>query len=145
MLVLVLFIVAVAFVYVELFLPGGVFGIIGAVAFIASIVLAFQKYGATWGLGISVVELLPPAVGVSGDGTAFSVTIDPANFGQTLGDLCPICPSGSFPKVAFQTAFSELTTLPVDVIGATVTLERYLIDSARVSSKTGRGLSGAPN
>ena len=58
MLVLVLFIVAVAFIYVELFLPGGVFGILGACAFIASIVFAFTTYGASWGLGISVVEVL---------------------------------------------------------------------------------------
>lgn len=58
MLVLLLFLVGVAFIYVELFLPGGVFGVVGSVAFIASIVFAFQKYGVNWGLGISVAELL---------------------------------------------------------------------------------------
>ena len=44
MLVLLLFIVAVVFVYVELFLPGGVFGILGVIAFVGSIVLAFRQY-----------------------------------------------------------------------------------------------------
>jgi membrane-bound serine protease (ClpP class) len=61
-LVLVLFLVGVAFIYVELFLPGGVFGIIGAAAFIASIVFAFRLYGTNWGLGISVAELLVASV-----------------------------------------------------------------------------------
>ena len=58
MLVLLLFIVAVAFIFAELFLPGIVFGVIGGILFIASIVLAFQTYGVDWGLGISVIELL---------------------------------------------------------------------------------------
>jgi membrane-bound serine protease (ClpP class) len=43
-LVLLLFLVAVAFILIELFLPGGVFGIIGLIAFVASIVVGFQKY-----------------------------------------------------------------------------------------------------
>jgi membrane-bound serine protease (ClpP class) len=60
--VLLLFIVAVAFIYVELFLPGGVFGVVGFIAFIASIVLAFRTYGVNWGLGVSVAELLVATV-----------------------------------------------------------------------------------
>jgi len=43
-LVLLLFIVAVAFVFIELFLPGGVFGVLGLLAFAASIVLGFHQY-----------------------------------------------------------------------------------------------------
>ena len=62
MLVLLLFLVGVAFIYIELFLPGGVFGVIGSIMFIASIVLAFQTYGVDWGLGISVAELLVATV-----------------------------------------------------------------------------------
>ena len=58
MLVLILFIVAVAFIYIELFLPGGVFGILGVVAFVASIVFAFKLYGAAAGLWIAAAELL---------------------------------------------------------------------------------------
>ena len=58
MLVLLLFIVAVAFIYIELFLPGGVFGIVGVVAFVASIVLAFKLYGVAAGFWIASAELL---------------------------------------------------------------------------------------
>ena len=61
MLVLLLFIVAVAFIFIELFLPGGIFGIMGALAFIGSIVLAFRQYPemAYW---IATGELLVAAV-----------------------------------------------------------------------------------
>lgn len=57
MLVLLLFVVAVIFVYIELFLPGGVFGILGAIAFVASIVLAFRQYEemASWIVGGELV------------------------------------------------------------------------------------------
>lgn len=44
MLVLLMFIVAVAFVLIELFLPGGVFGVLGLLAFAGSIVLGFYHY-----------------------------------------------------------------------------------------------------
>ena len=57
MLVLLLFIVAVVFIYIELFLPGGVFGILGLIAFIASIVLGFRYYG-EMGFWIAAGELL---------------------------------------------------------------------------------------
>jgi membrane-bound serine protease (ClpP class) len=43
-LVLVLFIIAVIVICVELFLPGGVFGILGIIALIASMVIAFREY-----------------------------------------------------------------------------------------------------
>jgi len=69
---------------------------------------------------ISVQELLPSNVGVSPDGSAFEITMSPANFSQDLATLCPLCPLGGvFPKVAFQTSFSDMTTLPNDVVGAT--------------------------
>ena len=61
MLVLLLFLVAVLFVLVELFLPGGVFGIIGIIAFVASIVLGFQKYP-EWGFLIAGAELIVATV-----------------------------------------------------------------------------------
>jgi membrane-bound serine protease (ClpP class) len=60
-LVLLLFLVAVLFVLVELFLPGGVFGIIGLVAFIASIVIGFQRYP-EWGFLIAGIELVAATV-----------------------------------------------------------------------------------
>jgi membrane-bound serine protease (ClpP class) len=61
MLVLLLFVVAVIFVYVELFLPGGVFGVLGAIAFVASIVLAFRQYQAM-GFWIAGGELIAATV-----------------------------------------------------------------------------------
>ena len=62
MLVLLLFIVAVVFIYIELFLPGGVFGLAGVIAFVASIGLAFQQYGPTWGFTIAAAELLAATI-----------------------------------------------------------------------------------
>jgi membrane-bound serine protease (ClpP class) len=56
MIVLLLFIVAVTFVYVELFLPGGVFGVLGVIAFAASIFFGFYYYHAA-GIWIAVLEL----------------------------------------------------------------------------------------
>jgi len=60
-LVLLLFLIAVVFIYIELFLPGGVFGVLGAVAFIASIALAFQKYEAM-GFWIAIAELVAATI-----------------------------------------------------------------------------------
>jgi len=60
-LVLLLFILAVVFIYIELFLPGGVFGVLGLVSFIASNVLAFQQYGAA-GFYISVAEVVAATI-----------------------------------------------------------------------------------
>lgn len=57
MLVLFLFVVAVVCIYLELFLPGGVFGIIGVGALVASIVLGFARYH-EMGAWIAVGELL---------------------------------------------------------------------------------------
>ena len=62
MLVLLLFIVAVVFIYIELFLPGGVFGLAGAIAFIASIGLAFDRYGVTSGFTIAAAELVAATI-----------------------------------------------------------------------------------
>ncbi len=62
MLVLLLFIVAVVFIYIELFLPGGVFGLAGVVAFVVSIGLAFKLYGVSWGFSIAAAELLAATI-----------------------------------------------------------------------------------
>lgn len=61
MLVLALFLIAVIFVYIELFLPGGVFGVLGAIAFISSIALGFYYYHET-GFMIAVAELVVATV-----------------------------------------------------------------------------------
>lgn len=57
MLVLLLFIVAVVVIFVELFLPGGVFGILGIIALIGSMVLAVRQYD-EMGFWIIVGELV---------------------------------------------------------------------------------------
>ncbi len=61
MLVLVLFIIAVVLIFAELFLPGGIFGIMGALAIIGSMVIAFQQYR-EMGFWIVVGELLIAAI-----------------------------------------------------------------------------------
>ena len=57
MLVLLLFLASVTLIYIELFLPGGVFGILGLIAFAASIVLAFYYYQAA-GFWILLAEIV---------------------------------------------------------------------------------------
>jgi membrane-bound serine protease (ClpP class) len=42
--VLLLFIAAIVLIYIELFVPGGIFGVMGICAFAASIILAFVRY-----------------------------------------------------------------------------------------------------
>jgi membrane-bound serine protease (ClpP class) len=56
-LVLLLFIVAVIVICIELFLPGGVFGVLGIILLIASMVLAFRQYH-EFGIWIVAVELI---------------------------------------------------------------------------------------
>jgi membrane-bound serine protease (ClpP class) len=60
--VLLLFIAGVALIFVELFMPGIVFGVIGGIMFIASIVFAFRDYGVNQGLAISIGEVLVATV-----------------------------------------------------------------------------------
>ncbi|MGI9629284.1 MAG: hypothetical protein ACR2QM_20845 [Longimicrobiales bacterium] len=86
---------------------------------------------------ISVTELLPASVGLTPDSSAFEVSLDPLSFSQTLAEMCSSCPPGSFPKPAFQSSFSDPTTLPTDVEGVTVR-------SAIVSVVLDNGLSFDP-
>jgi hypothetical protein len=69
---------------------------------------------------IDVSELLPASVGITPDGTAFSITVPPVTFSQSLGDMCPSCPPAAVaPKPAFQTSFQDVTNLPADVSSVT--------------------------
>ncbi|NNM32320.1 MAG: hypothetical protein HKO53_04615 [Gemmatimonadetes bacterium] len=69
---------------------------------------------------IDVSELLPATVGVTPDGTAFTITVPPVAFSQTLGDMCSACPPAAVaPKPAFQTTFEDVTNLPADVSSVT--------------------------
>lgn len=86
---------------------------------------------------ISVTELLPASVGVTPDGSAFEVSLDPLSFAQDLSQMCPGCPAGVFPKPAFQASFSEPTTLPTDVDGVTTR-------TATISVMLDNGLSFDP-
>lgn len=61
MLVLLLFIIAMVLILLELFLPGGVFGIVGALAIVGSMALAFRQYR-EMGFWIVVGELVVAAV-----------------------------------------------------------------------------------
>ena len=61
MIVLILFIAAVMLIYLELFLPGGVFGVLGLIAFAASIFLGFYYYQAA-GFWILIGELFAASV-----------------------------------------------------------------------------------
>ena len=68
---------------------------------------------------IRVGELLPD--GVTESGEAFLIRVDPFDFNQTLAGLCGACVALNgltAPKPAFQTTFSESTSMPADVQSA---------------------------
>lgn len=70
---------------------------------------------------LSVEELLPDGVTVSGD--AFLVSVDPIETGRTLASLCPACvplDGLTLPVPAFSGAFSTSTPLPPQVVSATL-------------------------
>ena len=66
---------------------------------------------------ISVVELLPANVAVSGG--SFQVGVDPFSVNQTLGGLCPACiffDGQMVLKPAFSVTYQDIGTLPTDVV-----------------------------
>ncbi len=70
---------------------------------------------------LSVDELLPANVAVSGD--AFDVSVDPVSALETLGDLCPGCAAADgmvAPVPAFNGSFVSTQGLPADVASAEV-------------------------
>ncbi len=72
---------------------------------------------------VEVSEFLPDGVTVTPDGRNFSVAVDPFDFSETLGDVCPAC--GAFngqtvPKPAFESTIEGTGTLPQDVVSANV-------------------------
>lgn len=70
---------------------------------------------------LSVDELLPPSVTVSGD--AFDVSVDPVSALETLGDLCSGCAAANgmvAPVPPFSGAFISTQGLPADVGSAEV-------------------------
>lgn len=70
---------------------------------------------------LSVDELLPANVAVSGD--AFDVSVDPVSALETLGDLCPGCAAADgmvAPVPSFNGSFVSTQGLPADVDSAQV-------------------------
>lgn len=55
--VILTFLLAVAVIFLEFFLPGGVLGAVGAISLMTSIGLGFYNYGSGWGMVIFVGEL----------------------------------------------------------------------------------------
>ncbi len=60
--VLLSFLLAVALIYIEFFLPGGVLGVLGAMSLITSIGLGFYFYGAGAGIAIFIGEIVGAGV-----------------------------------------------------------------------------------
>jgi len=72
---------------------------------------------------VDVETLLPDGVTVVPGGSAFSVSVDPVSFEETLGNLCTQCQAINgqvAPKPAFESSIQESATFPDDVAEATV-------------------------
>jgi hypothetical protein len=93
------------------------------------------KWNATYrvptdGTSLSVTQFLPASVALTGDRTAFVITLAPITFARTLAELCPACaPVNGLlaPKPAFNANLAGSITLPADVssvavAGGTVTI-----------------------
>ncbi len=73
-------------------------------------------------MSLSVAELLPSGVTLTGDSSAFVVNIDGMSDSFTLGEFCSACVflNGlTVPKPAFDTTLTTTETLPADVVSAT--------------------------
>lgn len=72
---------------------------------------------------IDVESLLPDAVTVAGDRSAFVLDLDPTGVDRTLGQVCDACRAldgMTAPKPAFSATFGSAVDLPADVISASV-------------------------
>lgn len=67
---------------------------------------------------VTIAELVPDGVMV--DGAHFVLDAPPTDADRTLGALCPSCPNGFAPKPAFEGSIAAGTTLPGDVVRATL-------------------------
>ena len=57
-LICLIYIIGLAFVFAELFIPGGIVGILGFIAMIGSIVTAFWYYPPVYGLSLTFITLI---------------------------------------------------------------------------------------
>lgn len=81
---------------------------------------------------VDVESLLPDGVTITPNGSAFSVSVDPVSFDESLGNLCTECQALDglvAPKPAFESSFQETATLPDEVSEATVQDGRVLVFS----------------
>lgn len=81
---------------------------------------------------LSVEELLPEDVQLTPDRSAFTVQVDPVDFQESLGGLCPACQplnGQTTPKPPFQGDFNELVSLPDEVESAEVRAGQVVIVS----------------
>lgn len=67
---------------------------------------------------VLVVDLLP--AGVTSDGDAFVIRAAQTEEQRTLRQLCQACPAGVAPKPAFEGTVTARSTLPGDVVRATL-------------------------
>ncbi len=84
------------------------------------------------GTSIEVVEFLPDFVGLNEDSTAFTLQVDPIQFQETLGNLCPGCAGLdglTVPKPSFEDSFHESVELPEDVESAQVQDGRVTVEA----------------
>ncbi len=79
---------------------------------------------------LEVEEILPDHVGITPDGTAFLVDVDPVVFQTTLGSLCALCAplEGQFvPKPPFQGDFHHTISFPDEVESVVVRQGEVLV------------------
>ncbi|MGQ0815978.1 MAG: hypothetical protein ACT4O1_16225 [Gemmatimonadota bacterium] len=72
----------------------------------------------------SVGQILPASVSLANNNSAFSLSLSPSSFSQTLGSLCAACGplnNQTAPKPAFTQSFSTTVALPTDVRSAALT------------------------
>src|SRR5690242_7694376 len=69
---------------------------------------------------ISIASLLPPTVSVTPDTSAFQFSVPTISVTQSVGTACPSC-VGVIPKPEFTMTMSASTTLPSEVLAATIT------------------------
>jgi hypothetical protein len=67
---------------------------------------------------VTVEDILAGDVTI--DGEYFAIAADRAEDEETLADLCPLCPNGIFPKPAFLVDLTTRTTLPDELVQATL-------------------------
>lgn len=106
---------------------------------------ALPKWHTLWAVpiestSIAVADLLPPAVTVTPDGTAFLVDIPEVPLSLTLTELCPHCSrldGRTAPKPATQVSFATELALPEDVVSVTLA-------GGEVTLRTRNGLTFDP-